>query len=144
MFLFRSQLTLSVEHEKTLETFHYSLQLCMSYHDLIAVQLRKAPKQVPCFLKSHERIDETVSGASLKKFIQHLWFLLEELTILSLFDEDVDVVMFPSRELHSREKKSAGPFDTGDKQQESCTWTSLTRRTQEDGLHTEGRHNVDE
>ncbi|GBN31930.1 hypothetical protein AVEN_38616-1 [Araneus ventricosus] len=53
-------------------------------------------------------------------------------------------VMFPSRELNSHEKKSAGPFDIGSKQQDSCTWTSLTRRAQGEGLHTEGRHNVDE
>ncbi|GBM04205.1 hypothetical protein AVEN_41025-1 [Araneus ventricosus] len=54
----------------------------------------KAPKQDLCFLKSlksYERIDETVSGAALKKFIQHLWYLSEELSVLFLFDEDVDV-----------------------------------------------------
>ncbi|GBN30791.1 hypothetical protein AVEN_68151-1 [Araneus ventricosus] len=51
----------------------------------------KAPKQDLCFLKSYKRIDETVSGAALKKFILHLWYLSEELSALSLFDEAVDV-----------------------------------------------------
>ncbi|GBL82899.1 hypothetical protein AVEN_106413-1 [Araneus ventricosus] len=51
---------------------------------------------------------------------------------------------FPSREQRSHEEKSAVPFDIGGKQQDSCTWTSLTRRAQEKGLHTEGRHNAEE
>ncbi|GBL68983.1 hypothetical protein AVEN_84025-1, partial [Araneus ventricosus] len=53
-------------------------------------------------------------------------------------------VRFPSREQRSHEKKSAAPFDIGDKQQDSCTWTSLTRRRQEKGLHAEDRHNAEE
>ncbi|GBN03851.1 hypothetical protein AVEN_72597-1 [Araneus ventricosus] len=88
MFLFKSQLTLSVEHEKALETFHYSLQLCVC--DTMQCSCNSIQTRL-CFLKSYERIDETVSGAALKKFIQHLWYLSEELSVLSLFDEDVDV-----------------------------------------------------
>ncbi|GBM33379.1 hypothetical protein AVEN_169914-1 [Araneus ventricosus] len=60
-------------------------------------------------------------------------------------DEEIDrIVMFPSREHNSHEKKSAVPFDIGGKQQDSCIWTLLTRRAQEKGLHTEGRHNAEE
>ncbi|GBM59339.1 hypothetical protein AVEN_216418-1 [Araneus ventricosus] len=56
----------------------------------------------------------------------------------------VYTVRFPSREQRSHEKKSAAPFDIGSKQRDSCTWTSLTRRAQEKGLHTEGCHNTEE
>ncbi|GBN71431.1 hypothetical protein AVEN_91359-1 [Araneus ventricosus] len=56
----------------------------------------------------------------------------------------IDPVRFPCREQRSHEEKSAAPFDIGGKQQDSCTWTSLTRRAQEKGLHTEGRHNTEE
>lgn len=53
----------------------------------------KAPYQDLCFLKSmkaYEKIDKTISKAALQKFCQHLWYLTDEVSILSLFDDDVD------------------------------------------------------
>ena len=53
----------------------------------------KAPYQDLCFLKSikaYENVDEIVSKAALNKFSQHLWYLIDEVAILSLFDDDVD------------------------------------------------------
>ncbi|GBM36532.1 hypothetical protein AVEN_46009-1 [Araneus ventricosus] len=45
-----------------------------------------------------------------------------------------NVVMFPSREQRSHEKKSAVPFHIGGKQQDSYIWSSLTRRAQRNGF----------
>ncbi|GBN80802.1 hypothetical protein AVEN_53870-1 [Araneus ventricosus] len=91
MFLFRSQLTLSVEHEKVLRDISLFIATVYVIPWLNCSAAVKAPKQDLCFLKSYEKIDETVSEAALKKFIQHLWYLSEELSVLSLFDEDADV-----------------------------------------------------
>ncbi|GBM77035.1 hypothetical protein AVEN_50934-1 [Araneus ventricosus] len=91
---FRSQLTLSVEHEKALSDISLFIATVYVIPWLNCSVSVKAPKQDLCFLKSlksYERIDETVSGAALKKFIQHLCYLSEELPVLFLFDEDVDV-----------------------------------------------------
>ncbi|XP_064292873.1 uncharacterized protein LOC135309960 [Plodia interpunctella] len=48
----------------------------------------KAPYQDLCFLKTmraYEKIDKNTSKAMLKKFTQHLWYLTEEVSVLSLF-----------------------------------------------------------
>ncbi|XP_046409261.1 uncharacterized protein LOC124174209 [Ischnura elegans] len=53
----------------------------------------KAPYQDLCFLKSmkaYEKIDKSISKAALQKIIQHLWYLTDEISVLSLFDDDVD------------------------------------------------------
>ncbi|GBM23783.1 hypothetical protein AVEN_271140-1 [Araneus ventricosus] len=94
MCLFRSQLTLSVKHEKALRDISLFIASVYVIPWLNCSAAVKASKQDLCFLKSlksHERIDETVSGAALKKFIQHLWYLSEEMSVLSLFEEVVDV-----------------------------------------------------
>lgn len=53
----------------------------------------KAPYQDLCFLKAmkaYETVDETISKAAIQKFHQHLWYLTEEVSVLSLFDDDVN------------------------------------------------------
>ncbi|GBP22431.1 hypothetical protein EVAR_78607_1 [Eumeta japonica] len=53
----------------------------------------KSPYQDLCFLKSmkfYEKIDKTISKAALQRITQHLWYLNDEVAILSLFDDDVD------------------------------------------------------
>ncbi|CAG9793804.1 unnamed protein product [Diatraea saccharalis] len=53
----------------------------------------KAPHQDLCFLKSmkaYESIDKSISKAALQKFCQHLWYLTDEASVLSLFDDEVD------------------------------------------------------
>lgn len=53
----------------------------------------KAPYQDLCFLKAmkaYETIDKSISKAALEKFCQHLWYLSDEVSVLSLFDDDVD------------------------------------------------------
>lgn len=54
----------------------------------------KAPYQDLCFLKAmkaYETIDKIISKAALQKFCQHLWYLIDEVSVLSLFDDDVDL-----------------------------------------------------
>lgn len=53
----------------------------------------KAPFQDICLLKtlkSYEKVDATISEAALKKFCQHLWYLNDEIVMLSIFDDSVD------------------------------------------------------
>lgn len=53
----------------------------------------KAPNQDLRFLKAlkeYEAIDKLISEAALSKFNQHLWYLSEEVAVLSLFDDEVD------------------------------------------------------
>ncbi|KAG8235902.1 hypothetical protein J437_LFUL010132 [Ladona fulva] len=54
--------------------------------------LLKAPYQVLCFLKSmkaYKKIDKRIAKAALQKISQHLCYLTE-VSVLSLFDDDVD------------------------------------------------------
>ncbi|CAK1581478.1 unnamed protein product [Parnassius mnemosyne] len=41
-------------------------------------------------MKSYEKIDKTISKAALQKITRNLWYLTDEVSILSLFDDDVD------------------------------------------------------
>lgn len=41
-------------------------------------------------MKAYEKIDKNISKAALQKFTQHLWYLTYEVSVLSLFDDDVD------------------------------------------------------
>ncbi|XP_046408817.1 uncharacterized protein LOC124173330 [Ischnura elegans] len=41
-------------------------------------------------MKAYEKIDKSISKAALKKKIQHLWYLTDEIFVLSLFDDDLD------------------------------------------------------
>ena len=53
----------------------------------------KALYQDLCFLKAmkaYEIVDKTISKAAIQKFCQHLWYLADEVSILSLFDDDIN------------------------------------------------------
>ncbi|KAG8222665.1 hypothetical protein J437_LFUL003787 [Ladona fulva] len=53
----------------------------------------KAPYQDLFFLKSmkaYEKSDKSIAKAALQKIIQHLWYMNDEVFVLSLFDDDVD------------------------------------------------------
>lgn len=53
----------------------------------------KAPYQDLCFLKAmkaYEKVDKSISNAALKKFSHHLWYLIDEVSVMSLFDDEVD------------------------------------------------------
>ncbi|KAG8235854.1 hypothetical protein J437_LFUL013938 [Ladona fulva] len=42
------------------------------------------------WMKAYEKIDKSIAKASLQKISQHLWYLTDEVSLLSLFDDDVD------------------------------------------------------
>ncbi|KAG8233329.1 hypothetical protein J437_LFUL017307, partial [Ladona fulva] len=53
----------------------------------------KAHYQDMCFLKlmkAYGKIDKSIAKAALQKISRHLWYLTDEASILSLFDDDVD------------------------------------------------------
>lgn len=53
----------------------------------------KAPNQDLCFLKrlkEYETVDKLISKAARSKFSKHLWYLSEEIAVLSLFDDEVN------------------------------------------------------
>lgn len=53
----------------------------------------KAPNQDLSFLKrlkEYETVDKLIFKAALSKFSEHLWYLSEEIAVLSLFDYVVD------------------------------------------------------
>ena len=41
-------------------------------------------------MKAYEKIDKSIAKAALQKISQHLWYLTDEVSVLSLFDDDVD------------------------------------------------------
>lgn len=41
-------------------------------------------------MKAYEKINKSISKAALQKLSQHLWYLTDEVSVLSLFDDDVD------------------------------------------------------
>ncbi|GBP90157.1 hypothetical protein EVAR_65408_1 [Eumeta japonica] len=53
----------------------------------------KAPNQDLCYLKKlkdYETVDKLISEAVLSKFSRHFWYLSEEITVLSLFDDVIN------------------------------------------------------
>lgn len=93
MSLFSSQLKLNATDKKSL--LDVSLFIVTIYVKpwVNCILAFKAPYNDLCFLKSlkaYENVDETISKAALQKFIGHLWYLIDEIATLSLFDDDVD------------------------------------------------------
>ncbi len=53
----------------------------------------KEPYKDLCFLKSlkaYANVNESLSKGVLQKFLQHLWYMTDEMAILAYFDADVD------------------------------------------------------
>ncbi|KAG8237143.1 hypothetical protein J437_LFUL011191 [Ladona fulva] len=53
----------------------------------------KAPYQDLCLLKlmkAYEKIDKSIAKVTLRKIGRHLWYLTDEVSVLSLFDDDVN------------------------------------------------------
>nr|CAH7748738.1 unnamed protein product [Callosobruchus chinensis] len=75
----------------------YSLKICLLQSQFkINAKDRRALLDICLFiaviysLKEYETVNEEVSKAALSKFCQHLWYLSQEITVLSLFDDEVD------------------------------------------------------
>nr|CAH7768672.1 unnamed protein product [Callosobruchus chinensis] len=82
--LLQSQFKINAKDKQAL------LDICLFIAVILAV---KAPNQDLRFLKGlkeYETVNEEISKAALSKFCQHLWYLSEEITVLSLFDDEVD------------------------------------------------------
>ncbi|KAG8237120.1 hypothetical protein J437_LFUL008172 [Ladona fulva] len=41
-------------------------------------------------MKAYEKIDKSIAKAALQKISQHLWYLTDEVSVLSPFDDDLD------------------------------------------------------
>lgn len=93
MCLLQSQLRMTAKDKKALRDV--CLFIVTSYVKpwLECTDATKAPNQDLCFLKTlkeYEKVDASISKASLSKFSHHLWYLCEETAILALFDDEVD------------------------------------------------------
>jgi hypothetical protein len=93
LLLFSSQLKLNTKDKEALLDvclFIVTIYVKSWFRCSLAV---KAPYTDLCFLKSlkdYENVNESISKAALQKFLQHLWYLTDEIAVLALFDDDVD------------------------------------------------------
>lgn len=90
--LLQSQLKISAKDKRALQDVCLFIAVVYVKPWLGCSVLVKAPNQDLCFLKKlkeYETVDKFISKAALSKFSQHLWYLSEEITVLSLFDDEV-------------------------------------------------------
>ncbi|CAG9792723.1 unnamed protein product [Diatraea saccharalis] len=90
--LLQSQLKMTAQDKKALQDVCLFIVTLYVKPWLKCTVATKAPNQDLCFLKmlkEYEKVDATISKASISKFSHHLWYLSEEAVILSLFDDDV-------------------------------------------------------
>lgn len=93
MFLFRSQLSLSVSELDGLKNICLFVVKVYAKWWFMSSSAIGAPYNDLCFLKElkqYENVNARVSSSALKKFCQHLWYLNEEICMLSLFDDKVN------------------------------------------------------
>ncbi|GBM63859.1 hypothetical protein AVEN_69872-1 [Araneus ventricosus] len=91
--LFSSQLKLNTKDKEALLDVCLFIVTIYVKPWLQCILAVKAPYKDLCFLKSlkaYEKVNESISKASLRKFSQHLWYLTDEIAVLALFDDDVD------------------------------------------------------
>ncbi|XP_047041337.1 uncharacterized protein LOC124645580, partial [Helicoverpa zea] len=91
--LLQSQLKITAKDKNALQDVCLFIVTLYTKPWLECTMAVKAPNQDLSFLKAlkeYEKVDATISKASISKFIRHLWYLCEETVILSLFDEEVD------------------------------------------------------
>jgi len=91
--LLQSQCRITAEDKKALQDVCLFIVLLYVKPWLECTVVTKAPNQDLRFLKmlkEYEKVDATISKASISKFSHHLWYLCEETVILSLFDDEVD------------------------------------------------------
>ncbi|KAK5639272.1 hypothetical protein RI129_011764 [Pyrocoelia pectoralis] len=91
--LLQSQFTISAKDKRALQDVCLFIAVLYVKPWLGCSLAVKAPNQDLCFLKRHkeyETVDKLISKAALSKFSQHLWYLSEEIAVLSLFDDEVN------------------------------------------------------
>ncbi|GBM50841.1 hypothetical protein AVEN_19890-1 [Araneus ventricosus] len=91
--LFSSQLKLNIKDKEA------RLDVCLFFVTIYVkpwlqcILAVKVPYEDLCFLKSlkaYEKVNESISKASLQKFSQQLWYFTDEIAIFALFNDDVD------------------------------------------------------
>lgn len=91
--LLQSQCRITAKDKKALQDVCLFIVMLYVKPWLECTVATKAPNQDLRFLKmlkEYEKVDATISKASISKFSHHLWYLCEETVILSLFDDEVD------------------------------------------------------
>lgn len=94
IFLLKSQLTLCNEKKKALTYVCIFIVKLFVKPWINCSDVIRAPYQDLSFLKSlknFENIDKIISNAATKKFSTHLWYLSDDMTPFSLFDDNVSV-----------------------------------------------------
>ncbi|XP_055916769.1 uncharacterized protein LOC129949371 [Eupeodes corollae] len=92
MVLLSSQLKITSKDKASLLDVCYFIVTCYVKPWLKCILPVKSPYQDLCFLKAmkdYEQVDQSISKAALKKFSQHLWYLTDEVVMLSLFDDEM-------------------------------------------------------
>ena len=91
VWLFRSQFLLIIsEHRGLRELCIFSSRIYVQAQ-AIALSAVNAPRNDLLLVQQYKSIHRGISNATLKKMIEHCWFLTEELVALALFDSNVDV-----------------------------------------------------
>ena len=134
IWIFRQQFKLTEKEQKELLIFVYSLFIFMSKHGS-RPHLQYLLLALTFSFVSYKDINPTISGIAMKKFLGHLWYLLEELVALAFFDDKVPndakrkmvlALQKPATE-HSLKTANVDPPDVRAKQLEDFV-TSSTRR----------------
>ncbi|KAG8225106.1 hypothetical protein J437_LFUL004026 [Ladona fulva] len=70
----------------------YSLKISLLSDQFKIMSKNKAALLEVCLfsMKAYEKIDKSIAKAALQEIRQHLWYFTDEVSILSLFDDDVD------------------------------------------------------
>lgn len=113
IFLFRHQFNLLAQEEKNLRRiciFVISFYIRVWYNSTSAIQ---APNNDLEFMKNlihSKNVDPPVLQRACQKMIEHLWYLNEELVILSLFDSNVSVDVKKKIVMAIKNRESSSPM----------------------------------
>lgn len=94
IYLLRESFKLSkkdVQHFYSICKFIVFVYLEPWYRSPLAIGAPNNDLKLLRSLKRYENIDKSISTATLKKFVNHLWYFTPELTVLSLFDDEVEI-----------------------------------------------------
>lgn len=93
IFLFRNQFKLTKQEENSLVELNCFIIKCYAMYWFTASNSEMAPLNDIQFLrKLHEysEINKTISEATIRKFVNHLYYLNEECSTFALFDRRID------------------------------------------------------
>lgn len=131
LYLFRDHVELRTEFVASLERFCLFISLLYLKYWNQSSNTTDAPFNDLQFLKEldlYARIDKPVSDVAIKSFTRHLWYLSDELILLSLF----------SNKVSAREKMNMCEvieYQVGDRTQNSIKYSDEIENIQEMELH---------